>query len=383
MSRQDKKELEQLNQELNQELSEYAREHEGDMGKDKKIQPKRKKKKGKLWKKILVVLLVLIIAAILGVVGLFAMGKGSLFKDLVNMKDTIHGAKTEDNGDLIVYNGEKYRYNKDVTSILCMGIDNEEIADDETLKEKGAGQADSIFLIVIDTKKNKTTLLNISRDSEVDINVYDENMKYQGVKTAQLCLAYAYGDGKEKSCENMITSVKRLLYGMPIDSYISMNLSGISVLNDAIGGVDVNVLEDLSNVDPELKQGANVTLHGDQAETYVRYRDAYSADIGTNNNRMQRQKQYVSAFIQKVVEQSKQDIMLPLDLYKMVADDSVTNLNAAKMSYLVSLAGKSDLLDAEVITVPGKVFKKNGFTRYDVDDKALFEIILDVFYDKE
>ena len=75
--------------------------------------------------------------------------------------------------------------------------------------------------------------------------------------------------------------------------------------------------------------------------------------------------------------------MLPLDLYKMVSDDSVTNLNAAKMSYLVSLAGKSDLLDAEVITVPGKVFKKNGFTRYDVDDKALFEIILDVFYDKE
>ena len=383
MSRQDKKELEQLNQELNQELSEYAREHEGDMGKDKKTQPKRKKKKGKLWKKILVVLLVLIIAAVLGVAGLFAMGKGSLFKDLVNMKDTINGAKTEDNGDLIVYNGEKYRYNKDVTSILCMGIDNEEIADDETLKEKGAGQADSIFLIVIDTKKNKTTLLNISRDSEVDINVYDENMKYQGVKTAQLCLAYAYGDGKEKSCENMITSVKRLLYGMPIDSYISMNLSGISVLNDAIGGVDVNVLEDLSNVDPELAKGANVTLHGDQAETYVRYRDAYYADIGTNNNRMQRQKQYVSAFIQKVVEQSKQDIMLPLDLYKMVADDSVTNLNAAKMSYLVSLAGKSNLLDAEVITVPGKVFKKNGFTRYDVDDKALFEIILDVFYDKE
>ena len=57
MSKQDEKELEQLNQELNQELSEYAREHEGDMGKDKKTQPKRKKKKGKLWKKILVVLL--------------------------------------------------------------------------------------------------------------------------------------------------------------------------------------------------------------------------------------------------------------------------------------------------------------------------------------
>ena len=31
----------------------------------------------------------------------------------------------------------------------------------ETLKEKGAGQADTIFLLVIDTEKKKTTILNI------------------------------------------------------------------------------------------------------------------------------------------------------------------------------------------------------------------------------
>lgn len=343
----------------------------------------RQGKKMKIYKKILIVILALILAAVLGVVGMFAMGKGALFKDLVNMKNAVDGAQTKDNGDLVIYKGNKYRYNKDVTSILCMGIDNEEIADDETLKNKGAGQADSIFLIVIDTKKNKTTLLNISRDSEVDINVYDEDMKYQGVKKAQLCLSYAYGDGKEKSCENTVTSVKRLLYGMPIDSYISMNLSGIGVLNDAIGGVDVTVLEDLSKADAALYQGANVTLHGDQAETYVRYRDVYSSDIGTNNNRMERQKQYVSAFIQKAITQSKEDITLPLELYRKVSDYSVTNLGASKMSYLASLAGKSGILDAQIVTVPGKVVEKNGFARYDVDDKALFEIILDVFYDKE
>ena len=51
---------------------------------------------------------------------------------------------------------------------------------------------------------------------------------------------------------------------------MSINLSAISVLNDAVGGVNVQVIGDLTSVDPTLKEGANVTLLGGQAETYVR-----------------------------------------------------------------------------------------------------------------
>lgn len=382
MSRQDNMDLKNLNDELSQEVKNYHSDHEQNFeGKRKKKRPK--KKKIKLWKKILIIVILLLVLCMAAAAVLFASGKSSLFQDLVNMENAIDGAQTEENGDLVIYNGEKYRYNKNVTSILCMGIDNEEIADDETLKEKGAGQADTIFLLVIDTEKKKTTILNISRDSIVDVNAYDENMNYQGIKNEQICLAYAYGDGKEKSCENMITSVKRLLYGMPIDSYISMNLSGINVLNDAVGGVNVTVLEDLSKTDPELTEGANVTLIGPQAETYVRYRDVYSSNIATNNNRMARQRQYVSAFISKVLSESKQDITLPIDLYQLVSEYSVTNIKGSEMAALASMATDCRVLDSEIITVPGTVTKKNGFANYNVDDKALFKIILDVFYNKE
>ncbi|MEE1312128.1 MAG: LCP family protein [Lachnospiraceae bacterium] len=382
MSRQDNMDLKNLNDELSQEVKNYHSDHEQNFeGKRKKKRPK--KKKIKLWKKILIIVILLLVLCMAAAAVLFASGKSSLFQDLVNMENAIDGAQTEENGDLVIYNGEKYRYNKNVTSILCMGIDNEEIADDETLKEKGAGQADTIFLLVIDTEKKKTTILNISRDSIVDVNAYDENMNYQGIKNEQICLAYAYGDGKEKSCENMITSVKRLLYGMPIDSYISMNLSGINVLNDAVGGVNVTVLEDLSKTDPELTEGANVTLIGPQAETYVRYRDVYSSNIATNNNRMARQRQYVSAFISKVLSESKQDITLPIDLYQLVSEYSVTNIKGSEMAALASMATDCGVLDSEIITVPGTVTKKNGFANYNVDDKALFKIILDVFYNKE
>lgn len=37
-----------------------------------------------------------------------------------------------------------------------------------------------------------------------NVKTYDENGKYSGRKLRQLCLAYAYGDGKAKSCKNAV-----------------------------------------------------------------------------------------------------------------------------------------------------------------------------------
>ncbi len=84
---------------------------------------------------------------------------------------------------------------------------------------------------------------------------------------------------------------------------MSINLSAISVLNDAVGGVNVQVIGDLTSVDPTLKEGANVTLLGGQAETYVRSREFDPLDA--NMARMQRQQQYITAFAQKALQEMK------------------------------------------------------------------------------
>ena len=179
-----------------------------------------------------------------------------------------------------------------------MGVDREKVNSDEKyLKEHGAGQADTMFVAALDTSSNKMSLISIPRDTMADIKTYNEKGKYTGTKKTQLCLAYAYGDGEKLSCTNTVDAVSKVLYGIPIDSYVSINLSAISVLNDAVGGVNVQVIGDLTSVDPDLKEGANVTLLGDQAETYVRTREHEPLDA--NLERMRRQQQYITAFIQK------------------------------------------------------------------------------------
>ena len=198
----------------------------------------------------------------------------------------------------------------------------------------------------------------------------------------QLCLAYAYGDGKESSCENTKKSVSRLLYGMPVDAYAAIDLPAISVLNDAIGGVEVDVLEDLSNLDPALTEGAHVLLQGSQAETYVRSRDAEGPDapVDSNNARMARQKQYLTNFISKTLSAAKKDITVPLTLYQAITSYMVTDIDASEVTYLASLVLQGGFGDQDIINVPGEVQMGEEFAEYHVDEKGLYEIILDVFY---
>mgnify|MGYP002588443574 CR=1 FL=1 len=132
-----------------------------------------------------------------------------------------------------------------------MGVDRDKInTDEEYLKKHGAGQSDTLFLAAVNTSTGKISLINVPRDIMAYVKTYDENGKYSGRKLRQLCLAYAYGDGKAKSCKNAVDAVSKVLYGIPIDSYMSINLSAISVLNDAVGGVNVQVIGDLTSVDP-------------------------------------------------------------------------------------------------------------------------------------
>ena len=83
-----------------------------------------------------------------------------------------------------------------------------------------------------------------------------------------------------------------------------MNMDAIPILNDAVGGVTVEVTEDFSAVDPSIGMG-QVTLRGDQALNYVRTRK----DVGDqlNLSRIQRQKQYLEAFAEAFRIRSKAD----------------------------------------------------------------------------
>ena len=286
-------------------------------------------------------------------------------------------ASSEDDGKTIVYNGAKYKYNEDNINILFMGVDRDmQDTGEKVIGENG--QADVLIWAALDSKTGHLSLINISRDAMVDVNKYNVEDKYLGTDKMQLCLAYSYGDGKEKSCENTLQSVSRLMYGMPVNAYVAIDYSAIAPLNDAIGGVTVNVLEDLTQSDSALKAGETVTLHGEQAQTYVRSRNTEVLD--SNNQRMERQKQYIDAFLQQAISQTKKNLTLPVTLYNDVSDYMVTNISASEVTHLATLMIQNGVSGGDILTVPGEVTQGDVYAEFNPDDEELYKLILSVFY---
>ena len=291
-------------------------------------------------------------------------------------------AEISADGSYVTYHGKHYMRNENIVSILIMGVDRNIDGDEDTenLVAGEQGQADTILVAALDTQTGSLKVLNISRDSMVDVDTYNVDGEFAGVEEMQICLAYAYGDGAHESCLNTARSVSRLLYGIGMDAYASMEFPVVSVLNDAVGGVTVEVLEDLTAKDPALEKGARVTLNGDQARTYVRTRDHESLDA--NNARMARQRQYLTSFLQTVQNRARQNLSIVLSLYQAVQTYMCTSIDLSQTAYLASVALTRNITPDTILTLPGTVEEGEVYAEYRVDDEALYQIILDTFYEE-
>ncbi len=281
--------------------------------------------------------------------------------------------------DSVEWQGKTYRRNTYVKSILCMGVDRS----DEMNESRGfneAGQADGIFLIAQDTVRNSLKILMIPRDTMTEITIINEDMSKAGKMVKQLTLAYANGDGRESSCDNMVESTEQLLQGFSIDHYLAADTKVISRLNDAAGGVTVTVpTAGMEKRDPAFVQGETITLHGDQAEAFVRYRDItkdYSALY-----RMDQQQEYITQFFRTLKEKTKEDSQIVPQLFDLIEDYMVTDMG--KETYLkiaVDALNGESLEKGDFYTLPGSGVTTETYEEYYVNPDAMVPILLDLFY---
>lgn len=336
--------------------------------------PEKKQKMSKGTKTLLIVVCVIVAVALIligTVLVLSAVGRGQLTDKGENMNMNSDSEKLEPG--MVRYNGKLYKYNDRITTILLLGVDAHEkgVAEGD---RGGANQADVNVLAVLDPKNGKITLISISRDTMCEINVLDDSGSEIGTARAQLALAYTYGDGADLSCELSSTAVSRLFYGLEIPAYASIYMDGITELVDAVGGVDVVPDESFD----EFTAGQTVHLSGKLTESYLRYRE-HTAD--GNNQRMHRQNQVMVALVRDGLAKAKSDPSTILSLYNTVSRNVTTNLDASRILYLAQQASKLSF-DGKVRNVEGEsVLGAQNHAEYNVDDKALYELILDVFYD--
>lgn len=274
----------------------------------------------------------------------------------------------------VEFEGNYYVENDDVFSVLFMGVDT---TDEEQFENIGvtAHQADSLILAVVNPVESGLVMINIPRMTITDVQQLDPAFNYARTTKSPICIQYAFGDGKALSCTLTRDAVSKLLFNIPISNYIAMNLDGLYTANDAVGGVTVTLLDDMTAFNPKMEKGEEYKLLGNDAEIYLARRIGPGLD-GTNMSRAQRHIQYYKAFFSAAKDKLKESPTFAIDLFNAMGGSVQSDLSLDEMIYLSQTVLNMDFGDENIHTLEGTIKNEDFF----VDDDALRALLIDVFY---
>jgi len=251
---------------------------------------------------------------------------------------------------------DKSEFNADKIYLAFLGLD----MTDERIKTIGNFRTDTIGIFSIDLKTKKVNLLSIPRDTYVQIPGREGYDKINA--------AYPYGGMGKSGYELSLKTISNFL-GIDVNYYVSIDMQNISQIVDAVGGIPINVEEDMHTHGANLNKGYQV-LDGKKAEEYVRWRYDPMGDI----NRVKRQQQFLLAFL-KQLKAKKNDVSSYLKLYNAFEGDIYTNLNFNQILALISVMKDVNADDIKTYTVPGSFYNLNNISYWKPDMEKLNEIL--------
>lgn len=290
------------------------------------------------------------------------------------------GHATQNIGRLrrIEADGITYVEKTGLNTILVMGIDKTNVA--ESYGARQGGQADFMMLIVIDHSAKKIYQLQLDRDTMAEVESLGVLGNSIGLRTMQLCLAHGFGATEYESCRHQVEAVERLIYDKRIDTYLSLNLDSIGLINDAIGGVTVQIEDDFSALDPEMTAGATVRLNAKQAELFVRSR--MSVGDGTNVARMARQRQYISAALEMVSQNMSASKDYLNQLLKKLDGVIYSNVSSIRLADIANKSYNYERMDIE--TLSGiHLIGDDGFMEFHADASAVRAWVIKALYEPQ
>jgi LCP family protein required for cell wall assembly len=177
----------------------------------------------------------------------------------------------------IVTKTAQHAFGRQKLNVLILGYQSDEAT------------TDTVVLAHLDVGRQTATLVSIPRDTWVPV---------PGQGFTKINAAYAYGGAHMTA---RVTA--KLMGGIPIDAIVALQPEGAATLVDAMGGLDVNVDEDMeyddnnSGLHIHLRKGEQ-HLWGSQVAGYVRFRHDSTSDFG----RMRRQQQVLKLILDQLSE---------------------------------------------------------------------------------
>ena len=245
--------------------------------------------------------------------------------------------------------------------------------------DKDETRTDVAFVVHYDSEQESIQLISIPRDTRVDVCEEVEDLLGGRYGVTKFNAVHAYG-GKEHGPEAAILQMEDLL-GISIDHYVKINFDALVEIVDAVGGVEVDVPQDMKwdmsdtgDITIDLKKGLQ-TLDGDHALQLVRFRRYADGDVG----RIQVQQMFLKALAEKVL--STESIVKNIGdyikvMYKHV-DTDVSLTDAVKYANYIT---KVDMDKISMETLPGAGQYGGGVSYFVQAPQATREMVDRVFY---
>lgn len=227
-----------------------------------------------------------------------------------------------------------------ITRFLVMGCD------------RAARLTDSIFVVTLNETQARASILQIPRDTYANYTDRD----YRKLNGAMQVLG-----------EQGIKETLGRALGVRLDYFVVLDLDCLSHVVDVIGGVDVEIPQDMTYTDPaqdlniDLDRGMT-HLDGKRAEEFVRYRSGYAnADLG----RLDAQKLFLRAFAKKCQTLTAGQF---LQLTCSVLTDLRTDIGLPQAIRVASVLLKCNTDDLPMQTLAGEAVQgKSGAWYYSVN----------------
>lgn len=279
-------------------------------------------------------------------------------------------------GTTIEHNGQTYRLNEHMVTVAFIGFDGR--TQNATTGDQTTGQSDTIMVMALNTDTGKASCIVIPRDSWVDVDTYIAG-SYSGQQQMQICLQYTYGNTPQESSQLVAQCASRVLAGMPIDYYFTLDIKGVGPLADAVGGVTLAPVQSLPHLN--IQEGMETTLTGERAQEYVRYRDT---TVDTSSlDRQQRQASFIKAFLAQAFASAAGNPGTLIGLYQTALQYTWTNLGMDEFSYVASIMAQHGMSDFELLSLQGEMTEQDGHAAMMLDQESVTQTVLDVFYTQE
>jgi len=242
-----------------------------------------------------------------------------------------------------------------ILNILMLGVDQ---------RENEPARADTIILASLNLEEKEVHLLSIPRDTRVPIPNHGVVRK----------INYAHAVG---GAALTVKTVEQFL-DLPVHYYVETNFEGFSGMIDIIGGVTLNVEQDMYYPDEgiDLKAGLQ-KLNGHDALSYVRWRSDGRGDIG----RIERQQKFFRVLADQALCFST--IWKIPELLSELNKQVKTDMKVQNMILLANTFRDIKDIKLETAMVPGWPDDVNYGGSYWIADKKALTRILEGIYEKQ